>query len=194
MGHDIRPMRLEELKDIYKRIEDDFASGEYPPYRVLYGQLESDAQTGRILIENGNEVAYSICAEGGTKDFVLISLLAVYREFRGRGFGTAFLEVLKDCYSDKKGVIVEVEKPEDAKTKEERDIRIKRIGFYEKAGFRLLPDIDYTIWDVPMHLMVLSAESPQNIINKEVSSAMHDIYLKLMGEQFIHKMVLEIKQ
>lgn len=198
MAYDIRSIRLEEFSHVYKNIEEDFASGEYAPYPVLYRQLEMSVQKGLILMENGRDVAYSICAEGRSNAFVLLSLLAVYKEYRGKGFGTEFLKILKSKYLHKKGIIAEVEKPEDAKSKKEREIRINRIAFYENAGFRLLTDIDYTIWEVPMYLMILPiepfafGENGQSTINQEVAKAMHEIYLELMGEQFIHKMVLKV--
>ncbi len=199
MAYHIRHISLQEVSDLYINIENDFAPGEYPPYDVLYKQLEKGIQEGLILVSEEKDVAYSVCTGDSANSFVLLSLLAVYKDYRGKGFGTEFLKIFKKRYSSERCIIVEVEKPEDALEQKERNIRENRIKFYEKAGFRLLPDIEYAIWDVPMYLMILPMGNKQidetsiSSVNKEVEKAMRDIYLKLLGEKFFHKMELQIK-
>jgi GNAT superfamily N-acetyltransferase len=188
MNYTIRSIQLFEFKKIYKMIKHDFVPGEYAPYGILYHQLQDGILKGYILLEGDCEVAYSICTEVQTNDYILLSFLAVYEGMRGRGIGTGFLEKLSAMYSDKNGIIVEVEKPENAKTNGEKDIRQKRIHFYQKAGFSLLSDIEYTIWDMPMHLMTLPLKASSGIINKNIGKIIYDIYLSLMGERYINKM------
>ncbi|EPR12282.1 GNAT family N-acetyltransferase [Ruminiclostridium papyrosolvens] len=199
MAYDIRPINLQEVRDLYINIVNDFAPGEYPPYKVLYNQLEKDIQKGFVLVNDEKAVAYSICTGDSTNSLVLISLLAVYKEYRGKGFGSKFIEMLKNRYCGERSIIVEVEKPEDALEQKERNIRENRIKFYEKAGFILLPDIEYSIWDIPMYLMILPKETLQintnsiSGLNETIEKGMGDIYLKLLGEKFFHKMELKIK-
>jgi len=184
----IRRMKAEEFSEIYNCIERDFATGEYAPYEVLYQQLQKGVQEGLILCDGERNVAYAICSGGHTNGYVLISLLAVYEEFRGNGIGSTFLKELSRIYSDKQGIIVEVERPEDSPTQEESLTRAKRIKFYEKAGFYLIPNINYSIWDIPMHLMVLSQPASIRTTKERIGQIMYDIYLELMGEHYIHKM------
>jgi GNAT superfamily N-acetyltransferase len=185
MDFSIRAILPSDFKRIYKKIKRDFAPGEYAPYTVLYKQLKKGIQQGFLLYAGGDEAAYAVCAAGHPNGFVLVSLLAVYPEYRGRGFGTEFIRELKKIYTDKKGVIVEVEKPEDAKDEDEKTRREKRIAFYRKAGFEQIPGIEYSIWTVPMHLMVF----PGGILSpREAGAVMHEIYLELMGKHFIHMM------
>jgi len=184
----IRRMKDQEFKEIFKQIERDFAPGEYAPYEVICQQLQRGVQEGLILSQGEHDVAYSICTGGNKNGYVLISLLAVYEQFRGHGIGSAFLKELSRIYSGKHGIIVEVEKPENSLNQEERFTRIKRIEFYERAGFYLISNIDYAIWDVPMHLMVRLYPSSMQPANERVGQIMYEIYLELMGEQYIHKM------
>lgn len=188
MSYTTRKMGLQELKTIYRKIEQDFREGEYPPYDKLYKQLEDGIQNGTVLMEDSRDVAYSICAEG-KNGYVLVSLLAVYDAFRGKGHGSAFLEILKSVYRDKNGIIVEVERPEDAEDGREKAVREKRLAFYQKAGFRIIPGIEYSIWDIPMHLMVFPLNSDITEINDHIGQIIYEIYLGLMGKRFIHKMV-----
>ena len=190
MTYSVREMRLDELKLIYKHIKRDFPIGEYAPYFVLHSQLKKGTQQGLILSKDDVDVAYSICAAGQGKSFVLISLMAVFEQHRGEGVGTAFLHELGNNYTDKQGIIVEVERPADAKTEVDKELRGKRIRFYEKAGFCLVPNIIYSIWGVPMHLMVLTNET--DISNERVGEIIYDIYLQIMGKRFIHKLKFEV--
>ncbi len=189
-SYTVKDMELNELQDIYERIVSDFASGEYPPYNILYNHLSSGAQKGFILSKDGFDIAYTFCSEGDKSGYVLINLLAVYKGYRGEGAGTVFLEKLKGLFSNSKGIIVEVEKPEDAQTISEKEIRNKRIDFYKKSGFKIVPGIEYSIWGIPMHVMVYQSV---NITVNEIGSAMREIYLSLMGQNLIHKMKFSIQ-
>ncbi len=183
----IRKMHLNELKDIYKLMTRDFAEGEYPPYDKLYTQLENNIQMGWILVKDGRDAAYSICAEGAD-GYVLISFFAVFNRSRGKGVGTLFLEKLKEIYSDSKGIIVEIEKAEETLQEEEIRVRERRLEFYSRAGFSLVPGIQYSIWDVPMHLMVCPFKTDLDTINKDIGKILYEIYLLLLGKSHIHKL------
>lgn len=184
----LRSMEASELKNLYPRIEKDFEQGEYPPLNVLDNQLQQGSQKGYVLYDGKNDLAYSFCAASSTQDYILITLLAVFQEHRGIGVGSAFLDELHRIYVHKHAIIVEVEKPEEAKTEEERDKRIRRIKFYEQKGYCLVKGIEYVIWDIPMHLMVCSINICDATINEEIKQIMHQIYFRLLGNQFINKM------
>ncbi|MCR4435600.1 MAG: GNAT family N-acetyltransferase [Clostridiales bacterium] len=187
----IRRMEVSELKNFYKRIERDFLPEEHAPYQVLYRQLQMGIQEAMVFCEGAQDLAYCVCAAGHAGGYVLISLLAVFEEYRGQGIGSAFLEALRVRYEQNQALLVEVERPELSKTSEERCFRQRRIEFYKRAGFYLIPGIDYTIWDVPMHLMALPIMASRETINQRAGQIMYQIYLKLMGERFIHKMRCE---
>lgn len=184
----IRPMKAAELKDFYKHIEQDFLPEEHAPYAVLYQQLQSGIQEGLVFRRGAQDLAYSICAAGHANGYILISLLAVYEEYRGKGIGSAFMGALHEMYRHKQGILVEVEKPELSQTPEEQHSRRRRIEFYEKAGFHLIKGIEYSIWDVPMHLMALPLMASRQTVSEGIGQVMYEIYLALMGKHFIHKM------
>jgi GNAT superfamily N-acetyltransferase len=185
----IRTMELSELQFFYKHITQDFPVGEYPPYEILSRQFQEGLQDGLVFCTGKQDLAYSICA--ASTDYVLLSLFAVLPEFRGQGVGSAFLQALQKRYAGKQAIIGEVECPELASNSAEIQLRNWRIEFYEKAGFDLIPGIDYTIWDVPMHLMALPLTSGRKTIVANIQTIMYQIYLQLMGKQFMHKMSFE---
>ena len=184
----IRRMDLTELKDFYYRIKQDFPVGEYSPYDILYQMVQSGVQEATVFCEGTQDLAYSYCAVNNGNGYILISLLAVFPEFRGKGVGSAFLRALGKKYEHKQAIIVEVECPRLSQTTNEHDSRKRWIEFYIKAGFYIIPDVDYTIWDIPMHLMALPIMASKKIINQDIKRIMYQIYYPLLGEQFIHKM------
>ncbi|WP_407313962.1 GNAT family N-acetyltransferase [Desulfosporosinus sp. SB140] len=188
MNKTIRKMVLSEFKNIFKSVEDDFTEGEYAPYDVLKKQLEKGVQKGYIFEHDQQDVAYAICADRCINGYILISLLAVHKEFRGEGLGSIFLEDLITSYSSCPGIIVEVEKPEHSRSSEERALCESRIRFYQNAGFYLISDINYKIWDIPMHLMVRPLKASLPTINRLIGQIMFEIYLELMGKHYIHKL------
>lgn len=184
----IRQMEVDELIDFYSRIEEDFPPSEHAPYWVFYQQIQGDIQEGLVFGEGTRDLAYSVCAANNANGYVLISLLAVFPEFRAQGIGSAFLKALSVMYARKQAILVEVERPVLAKTAQELDQRRRRIDFYEKGGFYLIKGIDYSIWDVPMHLMALPLNSYIGNINKEIEKIMYQIYFEIAGKSLIHKM------
>ncbi len=186
--YNIRTMDESELKFIYRHIKQDFPAGEYAPYEILSRQMKEGIQEGLVLCSGNQDLAYSICA--ASTDYVLLSLMAVFPEYRGQGAGSAFLQALRSKYSTKQAIIGEVERPELSSNSAERKIRNQRIEFYNQAGFYLIPGIDYTIWDVPMHLMALPIRSAPKAIDDNIQLIMYEIYVKLMGKRFMHKMRL----
>ena len=186
--YNIRRMELGEFTALYKRIERDFAQGEYAPYAIIYQHLQEGLQKALVFCEGEEDLAYSVCTDNNENSYVLISLLAVIEEYRGQGIGSAFMERLRLMYNDKQALLVEVERPDQAETQEEGNSRRRRIEFYEKAGFYLIEGVDYSIWDIPMHLMALSLVASKETINQEIRRTMYELYLNLMGEALMHKM------
>lgn len=98
-------MKLAELKSFFNSIKRDFSRGEYAPYDVLYQQLQSGIQEGLVFCDGERDLAYSICAAGHENGYVLISLLAVFEEYRGQGIGSAFMKAIGKMYEQKRGAI-----------------------------------------------------------------------------------------
>ena len=184
----IRHMELDELKVFYERIVRDFSEGEYSPYAIIYQHLQNGRQKALIFCEGEQDIAYSVCTDNHDNGYVLISLLAVFKEYRGQGVGSAFMKRLRLMYKDKQAFFVEVERPDQAETQEEGNSRRRRIEFYKKAGFYLIEGVEYSIWDIPMHLMALPLFASKETINLEIRRSMYELYLDLMGEELIHKM------
>ncbi len=184
MNDSIRMIDPKKLKSIYKIMKKDFPSGEYPPYRVLRRQIKEGVQRGYLFLVDKKTAAYAICAAHPRGGCVLVSYLAVMDGMRERGIGSAFLREIKSIYRGE-NLFVEVERPQDARTQEENASRERRIKFYRKAGFEMARDIRYSIWNIPMHLMIFA---PDRLKNSEICRVLYEIYLPLLGRRLMRMM------
>lgn len=187
--HIIQP---DEVKTYFRYIERDFAKNEYPPYPQLLKQVKTGVQKGMAIHHDGREVAYTFCATGNAGEYVLDTLLAVLPDYRGKGIGTGTLKLVRRRYADKKAIIVEVEAPENAKSQADCETCKRRMMFYSRFGFYEVPNIQYSIWNLPMHLMALPITAGKEVINAEIKTAMTEIYETILGKRLLYKMQLQI--
>ena len=188
-NYGLRAMSPSDLKVYYQYIKQDFSVGEYAPYDILLQQLRDGRQRGVILYEEEQDLAYAIFS--GNNQFVLISLLAVLRQRRGQGLGSKLLAALRGHFSDRAGLIVEVERPELARNEKEQRTRQSRLHFYRQAGFHLITGIEYVIWGIPMHLMACPLQMDIDAIGARIETIMYDLYLKQSGPQYIHNLIIK---
>ena len=176
----LRKIEISELNQLYsKHIKKDFPTNERPPCFIIKKNIENKLQEGFIYREGNEEFGYAINTL--TDEIVLILLFATYSNKRQKGKGTSFLKELIQYYADKKVLIVEVEKPEVAQDEKQRIICEKRISFYEKSGFVIHKDIDYSIFGVPMYLMTYSKDK---LDREEVIINIREVYSKTLGKTF----------
>lgn len=184
----VETIEPEEFEHIYTLIERDFCPEEHAPYRVLRRQIAGGIQSALSFRGSEGEGAYAVCADAHANGYVLISLFAVGSERRGRGVGSAFLARLARRYAGKKALIVEVERVRDARDERDRALREARIRFYRRAGFRMIGGISYSIWDVPMHLMILPLAAGFEEADGAIVRVMDEIYRTLLGPVFYGKL------
>ena len=149
----IRPMPIDELSAVYKRVRRDFPPIEYPPQPKMRRNIEWGAMHAQLCEDNGKDIAYAFTLRSDECNRCMLFLYAVEPELRGKGVGSDFLRALIAERKDVDGMYAEVEMAELAGTAEERRIREKRIAFYEALGFKPVRDLEYHIYGVQMHLL-----------------------------------------
>lgn len=185
----LKRLNNEDVVNLYNNhIEHDFPKSERQPCSSLLESIEAGVQDALIYLENGVEMAYCIVAKIG--EYFLIPLLAVFEEYRGCGIGSKMIAELKEYYTCNLGVIVEVEKPENAENDAERRLRERRISFYERAGFMIFRDIDYCIWGIPFYLMVYGKKKMP--VAEELVNQMKMIYGKLLHSEHQDKLKISV--
>lgn len=89
----------------------------------------------------------------GADSYILLDYYAVCRGFRGEGVGSEFLNRLLQ-ETDCAGVLFEVEDPEAAEDAADREIRERRIRFYERLGCRRIEGIRVRLFGVDYLLLL----------------------------------------
>lgn len=183
---------IKDLKRIYPRIPQDFAVNEYPQQEFMEQMMEQGLMEGMIFSRNGKECGYAFYQFGTKYRVVLLSLLAVFAEYRGTGAGQEILSLLKEIFQDWNGLYAEVEKPEFGENEQEKDLRTRRIRFYERSGFvQGIRENHYVMWGVPYRIMILPLKKPVSWLDDCTRPAFHDIYDKILAAKNAHRMVFD---
>ena len=136
-----------------ERMKKDFARNELRPLANLRRSWERDAYDCYCLYGGEEILGYAFFARLGGS--YLFDYLAISREHRDEGLGSAFLRLLADSFADAECVVGEVEDPDKAKDAAERALRERRLQFYLRAGYRetglrsVVFGADYRILEVP---------------------------------------------
>jgi GNAT superfamily N-acetyltransferase len=120
------------------------------------GQPGGDRQHFEVGLLEGQVWGAAIYGWGAATATGFLAYLATDPQRRNAGLGAAFYRhavetLIKDGIAAGRptlGMALEVERPEDAPTEAERELRTRRIGFYIRNGAFLLPGLDY--WTPPL--------------------------------------------
>ena len=177
----LRKIKFKEFKDLYrKHIVQDFPSSERPNLEGFRRRILKHNEQVFIYEENETEKGYCIIAD--LNEYVLVSFLAVYKETRGQGIGTKILKELEEKYSTKKGIFLEVENPDFAEREKEKNIQEKRIKFYQKSNFEIVPNLNVKLFMVNFKIMIYHQKN-QEIKRDEIIDKLKEYYRRNVGKK-----------
>jgi len=172
-------IELEDLEDLFQEhLIHDFAQEELPPLFALKRHFIDGSMFGYFFYLNGVDLAYAIMFED--EKSVLLSLFGVYKEHRNQGYGTLFLEELINLYPDKQ-IILEVNKPNTSDAYE-NETRLRRIKFYQRCGFKLYEEVDFSIFKHSMYLMALTKEP---LSYEQIKESVCEVYRVVLSEELM---------
>ncbi|MCM1144389.1 MAG: hypothetical protein NC318_01575 [Blautia sp.] len=193
----IRPLRIDEAKAVYlEHAHRDFPAGELKPFSMIemlwkqgcyraYGFYEDmEGEDGGVKKEKQKLRAYAFIMADSAANMLLLDYFAVCGKARGKGFGTAALGLLKEECMEWDGIIFEVEDDEEDCTEEERQIRKKRIAFYERNGV-VMTDVRSYVFGVAYKLMVLCLGSER--AGKRLGEKLASVYRRMLPEAIFEK-------
>ena len=170
----------EQIIKIYnKYMVLDFPKDELKPLAHILAMVEDGTCTFYALRRNEEVLSYfSVCVNG---QGLLVDYLAVNEKYRGQGIGTKTLEFLKGV-AQNRYIIIECENEEKATDSEDKKIRLRRIAFYERAGFKR-SGVSSTLFGVDYIILTNPADLSRDKV-KELYSA---IYLRMLGQSVFDK-------
>lgn len=176
----IEKANLEKALEIYQYMKEDFPANEIPDNKGYFKLTKQNIHQVYVYKENEQEVAYFITLEKEEK--VLITHLAVIKDYRGKGVGKRFIEEIKNFLGNKKMLMVEVETEKNAKNEQELAIIQKRIHYYFNAGFRKCEELKYSLFQVDYYILIYS-KLYNEISAKEVKQTIEAIYAGLFSKE-----------
>ena len=173
----LKKINLKEFKNLYrKHIVKDFTRAERTTLNKFKKRITRGQEVVYVYEEVGKEKAYTIIAN--LDNYVLVSFLAVFKQYRGEGIGTKLLKEIKANFSNKKGILLEVENPEYSISQNEKEIRQRRIKFYERSNYNIVENIQINLHSTIFNIMMLNINDTK--INKqEISKELNDFYTNI---------------
>ncbi len=157
----------------------DFPKDELKPLAHILSMIEDGTCTFYALRKDKEVLSYfSVCANG---QGVLVDYLAVNKKYRRQGIGTKTLEFLKSI-SENKYIIVECEDVQKAKDESDKKTRLRRIAFYEKAGFKK-SGISSNLFGVDYIILTF----PTDISKDKTKELYSTVYLRMLGKSMYDK-------
>ncbi|MCL2775649.1 MAG: GNAT family N-acetyltransferase [Oscillospiraceae bacterium] len=174
----IRDIRESDYKPLYSQMKRDFLH-ELAPYFAIKRNLENNIYNGFFLTEDTDkDIGYAIITAPENLKYSLINYFAISSEHRSKGYGSEFLKIILSRYFERI-LVLEVDAPAKNAAPDDKDVR--RIKFYERAGFRVIPTKKAKIFGVDMLIMAnIADKSDEQFSAREI---MHALYLPALGSK-----------
>ena len=168
---------MEEAKMLYKEcIEKDFPDDEIPNYNQFIKLTQENIHTIYWYKQEDQNVAYFITVEHNNN--ILISHLAVIKEYRSKGIGKKLLEEIENYFANKNMLIAEVEAESRASNEEELEIIKRRKKYYLNLGFKQCMNMLYSLYNVEYDILTFSPKQIE-YTGQEIKQVIEDIYSKV---------------
>ena len=127
-----------ERKNIYKQhMKQDFPKNELRPLHGIEALVNQGVYYTYGIFEKDSLIAYAYFWEEKEREVLLFDYFAVVSNLRNQGHGTEAMKAILHLCENKRGVILETENPEKAESSEEKEMRKRRISFYQRCGLKM---------------------------------------------------------
>jgi hypothetical protein len=129
----LESITIEGLRALYPIMEVDFPPDELKSLNKLERLMAQGISQGYLLTDHGETIGYAFLLRQPGEDMVLLDYYAIFSHLRGQSFGSQGLELLKAACPQ--GIFLEAEDPQSARSPQERETRLRRVAFYQRASF-----------------------------------------------------------
>lgn len=151
---ELKLLNKEELTKLYnEEMVLDFPKAELKPVRGMLHLMDMGLYDPLLVLEDGEVIGYATIWLPPCRQGALLEYLGVLRGKRNAGLGTRILHALAGKYGQLFG---EAEAP-TSDDPAENELRRRRIGFYERNGFRVL-DYECALFGVHFNCLYMGPE------------------------------------
>ena len=151
---ELRLMTKEELTALYQNeMVIDFPKAELKPLHAMLRLMDMGRYDPLLVLDGEKPIGYALAWLPEDRAGALLEYFGVLRGLRNDGLGTKILALLLERYGQ---IFGEAEKP-NSDDPAENDLRRRRIGFYERNGFRVL-DYECALFGVHFNCLYCGPE------------------------------------
>ena len=158
----------------------DFPKSELKPLRAMLGLMEQGKYDPLLVTEGDETVGYAMVWLPTDRNGALLEYFGVLRGKRNGGLGSRILDLLAERYGQLFG---EAEAP-TSDDPAENDLRRRRIGFYERNGFRVL-DYECALFGVHFNCLYRGGERDDRKVERLHRGVYADYFSPEHMERFI---------
>lgn len=174
-------LNKEELSALYAaRLTADFPKSELKPLRAMHNLMDMGRYEPLLVTENGATVGYAMVWLPPERNGGLLEYFGVLPNLRNSGAGTRILSLLAQRYGQ---IFGEAEAP-TSPDPEENHLRLRRLEFYRRNGFRVL-DYECALFGVHFNCLYLGPETDDRAVEALHRSVYADYFTPTHMERFI---------
>lgn len=178
---ELKLLNKEELTEIYNgEMVADFPKSELKPLRAMLRLMDMGRYEPLLVTEKGEALGYALVWLPRNREGGLLEYFGVLRGKRSGGLGSRILSLLAERYGQLFG---EAEAP-DSDDPAENDLRRRRIGFYERNGFRVL-DYQCALFGVHFNCLYRGPEEDDRAVEVLHRSVYADYFSPEHMERYI---------
>ena len=178
---ELKTLNERELSALYREeMVYDFPKSELKPLGAMLRLLEMGQYDPLVVTENGERVGYAMMWLPKSRQGALLEYLGVLRGKRNAGLGAQILPLLAQRYGQLFG---EAEAP-TSQDEAENHLRRRRIGFYERNGFRVL-DYQCALFGVHFKCLYRGPQTDDRAVEQLHRSVYADYFSPQHMERYI---------
>ena len=179
-------LNKQQIETVYNtHMVRDFPKAELKPLRMILDAVDRGIYLCLGLFDGDEQIGISFLEKAGSDH--LMDYIAIIPERRNSGAGSEMLRLLAQRLGDEGHAILEVEDPDRASDEAEKELQIRRLGFYKRNGCRDT-GLRVECFDVPF--VILEAGSRDFDSLDEVWELYRTLYGLVLTEETLARRVL----
>ena len=175
MSLEIQKKSAADFKKVYFRYCKDFPPVARRSYQRVIGTIKEGYSELLFMKEGYQIIGYAIVNVSSNYNHMILDYIAVHKNYRNLGYGEKFIQMIFEFYSDKDGVLGEVEIPELGETDAVKKLRTRRFQFYKRLGFQHIKNVHLNLWEEDYHLVYYPLKKELSD-TKELVKVLFDLY------------------
>lgn len=178
----LKELTNQERRNIYhKHMLNDFHKSEVKPLATIEELIDKGHYKCYGFFEDEALLGYAYFIRG--QKCILMDYLAVVPEYRSKGYGSRFLQIIKRTFKDTySSLIAEVENPRFSLSKDDESNKLRRISFYLKNDFDL-SNIESCVLKDQYRIIKLNLKL--ELEDEEVYDELNYVYKTIFGQAYL---------